>query len=64
MKIHGQVAFQTKLKARCDKKSAAKKSKEPAAKSSKEKKESLLKLITQVCTENRKERRDLLDGLQ
>ena len=51
-----------KLKAQGSKKPAAKKSKKPAAKLSKKKKEPLPILTTQVCADNRKKRRELLDG--
>ena len=59
VKIHGQLALRVMLKAQGAKNPVAKKS---AAKSSKQKKGELPELTTQVCAENRKKRRELLDG--
>ena len=54
------VAFRTKLKAQAGAKATAKKSIKSVAKSSE--KEPIPKLTTQVCADNRKKRRELLDG--
>ena len=56
MKIHGQVGFRPKLKALAGAKTTAKKS---VAKSSE--KEPMPKLTTQVCADNRRKRKEVLD---
>ena len=59
VKIHGQVGFRPKLKALTRIKTTAKKSMKSVAKSSE--KEPMPKLTTQVCADNRKKRREVLD---
>ena len=63
VKIHGYVTFRTGLKAQGTK-TIAKKSKKLAAKASEKEKEPMPKLTTQVYADNRKKRRELLDGRQ
>ena len=57
--IHGQVGFRPKLKALVGAKTTAKKSMKAVAKSSE--KEPMPKLTTQVCADNRRKRKEVLD---